>query len=584
MDDGSLTRLDQLFPRLDVLTGPVCLQLSELFATPTSAPAVLAPEIAALPLPGPIPENVSRALRTAIQKGLGSEALAALQALRLDEVVPPIRICEGGPLTVGVPARLREMLGRRGTTTWAELAALPLGEMAMWPNMGRHTLAVLVGAAVEAVLRSAPAGEHQAEPVADPGPGALALLLRHERANGGDTLHRAIREHAEGDGPSEVRHAATHLLAAADSEVDPRLVLLDRVWEAAGDHRSRGVLAHRALRLDGRTSIKELAKALDVSDNRISEIHVRAGQRARQAAGEALDEPAAELRHRLNPVCRIAAVDEALAALGLPAHHDPRSALLVWLAGPYLPVNGHRGWVATEPATVLADTRRLLREDGGVRQTDDVAHDLQVAGFAAADVDIWLHRQPVTALNGLVVDLTGSAAEVAERLLSATGRAMTAAELVAPTTAPCAADALDTRLRRDARFVRVDRDHFELAEWGSAPFTEPAAPPPAQLFPAGGRSQLRIEVDAAVLRGAGDPVPLAVVEALGVPRGSRRTFATRFGPVALSHAATKATRGSVRPVALAAGARAGDALVLDFDAATGDASVELVLASSSAAS
>jgi len=173
---------------------------------------------------------------------------------------------------------------------------------------------------------------------------------------------------------------------------------------------------------------------------------------------------------------------------------------------------------------------------------------------------------------------------VAERLLSASGRAMAATELVAAAKAPVTAEALDTRLRRDARFVRVDEHRFELAEWGSTPFTEPGAPPPAQLFPAAGRSQLRIEVDAAVLRGAGDPVPLAVVEALGVPCGGRRTFATRFGPVALSHAATKATRGSVRPVALAAGACVGDALVLDFDAATGDASVELLLASSSAAS
>jgi hypothetical protein len=87
-----------------------------------------------------------------------------------------------------------------------------------------------------------------------------------------------------------------------------------------------------------------------------------------------------------------------------------------------------------------------------------------------------------------------------------------------------------------------------------------------------------------VLRGASEPVPLHVVEALGLPCGGRRTFTTRFGPVALSHKATQPIRGSMRPVALAAGATEGDALLLEFDAATGDASVELVLASSSAAS
>lgn len=126
---------------------------------------------------------------------------------------------------------------------------------------------------------------------------------------------------------------------------------------------------------------------------------------------------------------------------------------------------------------------------------------------------------------------------------------------------------------------------------GQRGLTEPPAPPTAELLPGGqrdgaspGRARLRIEVDAAVLRGASDPVPQAVVLALGVPSGGRRTFPTRFGPVALVHTTAQPTRGSVRPVVLAAGARTGDALVLEFDATAGDASVELVLASSSVAS
>jgi len=126
MNDGSPARLEQLFPRLDVLTGPVRLELSELLSTPTSAPAVLGPEVAALPVAQPVPEDLSRAVRAAIQKGLGPEVLAALQTLRLDEVVPPIRTCEGGPLTAGCPARLRELLRRQGATTWTELSAVTL--------------------------------------------------------------------------------------------------------------------------------------------------------------------------------------------------------------------------------------------------------------------------------------------------------------------------------------------------------------------------------------------------------------------------------------------------------------------------
>jgi len=585
VDDGSPAQLDQLFPRVDVLAVPARLELSELLATAAAVPALLASEIATLAVPHPVSDNVARAVRAVVEKGLGPQALASLQALRLDEVIPPIRTCDGGPLAAGGPVRLRELLKRQGATTWAELAGLTLGEMAMWTNVGPQTLAALVGAAVEAALRSGPADGHEAEPVDEPVQDPLALLLRHERAHGAGGLRRALQEHADGDGPPEVCAAAARLLAEADRDVDPRLAPLDAAWKAAGDHRNRGVLVHRALRLDRRTPTRELAQALGLSDCRISEIQTQAGQRVRDAVGGALEKLAADLRNRLGEVCRVAAVGDALAALALPSLHDPRSALLVWLAGPYAQVKGHDGWIATDPDVVLGETRRLLHQDGGVRQATHMAADLQAAGIAAEDVEDWLRGQRVTVVDGLVVSLSGSAADVAERLLSATGRAMTATELAETGTATLAGADLDGRLARDARFIRVDRDHFELTEWGGARFVEPPPPAPAQLFPAAtGRSRLRIEVDAAVLRGATDPVPLAVVEALGVPRGGRRTFTTRFGPVALSHAVAKASRGSVRPVALAAGARAGDALVLDFDAATGDASVELVLASSSAAS
>lgn len=598
MEDGSQARLDQLFPRLDVLAAPVRLQLSGLLATPTSVPAVLALEIAGLPLPSPSAHDLRRALRAVIEKGLGPEALAALRPLRLSDVVPPISICEGGPAATGCPVRLRELLRRQGPTTWAELGALTLAEMATWTNVGPSTLAGLVGAAVEAASGPGSAGAPDGPvPAPEPEPAALARLLRHEKAGGGGggaALRRALEAHAEGDGPAKVRAAAASLLAAADRAADPHLAPLDRVWEAAGDHRDRGVLFHRALRLERRLSAKELAQALGLSDNRVFQIQTRAEQRARACAGgeKALETLAVDLRGLLGSVCRLAAVDDALAALGLPARVDPRAALLVWLAGPYLPVAGQAGWVAKDPATVLADTRRLLHEDGGVRRLDQVAADLEAAGIAAHDVGDWLAWQPAVVVDGLAVPVSGTTADVAERLLSATGRAMTAAELAsaAGNPNPEAAATLDGRLRGDGRFLRVDRDHFEPAEWGGEAFTEPPPPAPAELFPGAGRgrapagrSQLRIEVDAAVLRGTGEPVPLAVVEALGVPCGGRRTFTTRFGPVALSRAAAQASRGSIRPVALAVGARAGDALVLEFDATTGGASVELVPAPSSAA-
>ena len=58
--------------------------------------------------------------------------------------------------------------------------------------------------------------------------------------------------------------------------------------------------------------------------------------------------------------------------------------------------------------------------------------------------------------------------------------------------------------------------------------------------------------------------------------GDRRTFATRYGPVALSYDGPVATRGSVRPIALAVSAFAGDTLVVSFRPDIDGATVELV--------
>ena len=603
MDDGPLTRLEQLFPRIDVLAPPARLGLSSVLAPPASLPAVLAEEIADLPVPHPIASDVRRAVRLVVEKGLGPAALVALRAQTLSDIVPLIRTCAAGPILSGGPVRVRELLRRQGATRWADLAGVTLGEMAEWTNVGPSALAVVVGAAVESALASSTPSEAgglepEPPPLADPASRALAVLVQHERVTGGDRLRRALEAHANGDGPPEVRTAAARLLRAADRAGGPQVLALDEMWEAAGDHRDRSVLAGRALRLDRRLSTKVLGHALGISDQRVQQIQARAEQRARDAAaGGVVPALAADLGDRLGPACRLSAVDGALADLGLPPHGDARSALLVWLAGPYAPIKAHDGWVATDPAALVAETRRLLHLDGGVRQLDHVTADLEAAGIPCGDAGDWLATHEVVLLDGLVVSRSGTGADVSERLLSATGRAMTATELagLAGTgsdtgATPSDATAHEGRLRRDPRFIRVDRHHFELAEWGGTPFREAPPPAPAELFPGAGRaapsgrSQLRIEVDAAVLRGASAAVPLSVAEALGLACGGRRTFTTRYGPVALTRTADLASRGSVRPIALAAGARAGDALVIDFDAATGDASVDAVLASQSAAS
>jgi hypothetical protein len=85
---------------------------------------------------------------------------------------------------------------------------------------------------------------------------------------------------------------------------------------------------------------------------------------------------------------------------------------------------------------------------------------------------------------------------------------------------------------------------------------------------------LWVKIDEEALRGSEAAVPVALVEGLGLAPLTRRTFSSRWGPVALAHEGPHPTRGSVRAVALAAGARPDDTLLLGFSA-TGDVVIEV---------
>lgn len=90
----------------------------------------------------------------------------------------------------------------------------------------------------------------------------------------------------------------------------------------------------------------------------------------------------------------------------------------------------------------------------------------------------------------------------------------------------------------------------------------------------GERLWLWVRLDADVLHGAEAAVPVALVERLGLARFSRRTFSSRWGPVALAYDDPQPTRGSVRAVALAVGARVDDTLLLGFSPG-GDVDVDV---------
>ncbi|MEX2658383.1 MAG: hypothetical protein WD232_01705 [Acidimicrobiales bacterium] len=578
-----------MFAPCEVLNPAVRRRLSSLVGCAPGQPPPLFPgELAGAPLP--LGAGGRAELRSAVEAGLGDAALVELGGMRLGEVVPVIRTLAGDVAARPTPVRLQSLLERNGASTWAVLAERTLGEIASWAGMGHKGLARLVGLALDAGIDGS-TGAVWAQPgssarTSTPGPAVsptaaddLSLLLA--RGAGG-----AVRSALEGctgeDQAEEVRSAATRLLARFERVRHPILAVLDQALAAVGDTRDLGVLYHCVLRLEGRSSLAQVATALGVGTERVRQIRARAAERLDAAlgapgapGGAGLDHLARDLAERLGAAAPIAAVDEVLTSSGLPALPDTRSLLALWLAGPYHPVKGHQGWVATDPGELLAETRRLLGEDGGVTSREQVAKELATLDVTGQHAGLWLERQAVQAVDGLLVLTAGTVAEVAERALFAAGRAMTGEELVAavwPGPGEPGRAEVEAALRRDRRFVAVGAGRFELAEWGGAPASEAVAERPG---PEGARCWLLVEVNAPVLTGALAPVPLPLVEALGMHEGLRRTFASRFGPVALAYDGVP-TRGSVRHVALAAGAVAGDVVAFGFDGREGDAVVVLV--------
>jgi len=572
--------LGDVFAPYEVLTVPARLELAALLSVAGRTPGVLPADLAALP----VHRGVRCEVRDAIVRGLGPGSVEQLSGRRLREIHPAMAAA-GGPFPPsGTPARLRGVIERNGATTWARLAELTLAEIAGWTGVGPRTAVDLIGVVAGGLIdRSEAPPSRPADAMDD-----IATLGGYD---GAGPLGAALERLTATQHPAEVRAAAGRLLSGMGGGSHTFLDRLDDLLAAAGDERARAVFEHRMVRPGPRPTQVELGAALGIGTERVRQLCRRAADAVTaafdQTPGELADLVAATAEE-LGAAVPLEAVAELLAKRDLPPLPDSRSLLLLWLAGPYAAVEGHAGWLATDPTALLTETTLVLLEDGGVRPIEHVIKELERLGLNHEHTERWLAEQPARLVEGLVVSTRGSVAQVAERALSATGRAMTVPELTTCTSVeaiPGGAAGLRALLHRDRRFVWVGDDQFELAEWGGGeeaagdPAVEPRA---AADRPADGRLWLRVDVDDGVLRGSVGPVPLPFVEALGLGAGDRRSYPTRYGPVALCNVATGPTRGSIRPVALAVGATIGDALVLGFHPSQDDVVVTRVPVQASA--
>ena len=567
MEQTSRPVLGDVFAPVDVLTAQARLELASRLSVLGRAPAILPGELAALALPAAA--DVLAAVGEAIVAGLGPAAISALRDRRLDTVVPVLRGSDSDIVARSLPDRLLRLVQEHtGATPFVELT---VGAIADCPGIGPSGVAATVTATVTAGLKVV-ASEGDLQTPAGPSPDDVTTVLMHD-ASGSGVMRGALAE-AAASGPPDVRVAAQRLLAlGAQPGADRRIKFLDELLVAAGDMRDRVVFDHVVLVPAHSADRRDVAAAIGVGSERLRQLRARAIERVDAAVGNCPDdvrELATSLAGRIGSAAPHPAIDEVLASLGLPALPDSRSRLLLRLAGPYRDIDGHPGWVATDPAELIVETRRMIREDGGVRLAEHVAKELATLGMAGEHVADWLARQPVRVADGLVVATTGTPADVAERALHARGRAMTADELADWLPGPVeTVDALWTG--RDRRFGLTDSDALALAEWDETPAADDRLNGGER--PAG---TLRVAVDDDVLGGGRGPIGLALARALGLRRGSRRTFPTRYGPVAVGYDGDMPSRGSIRPVALAVGAVVGEELVIALYSGGREATVSVV--------
>lgn len=427
--------------------------------------------------------------------------------------------------------------------------------------------------------------------------------MRHEQARATQPLLEALLEQRSGDGPEVLRDAADRLLREhapwALALAEPAAALI----EAAGNERDQRLFRSWSLHPDGRT-FDELARQEDLPRRHVHKLVRRAESRVRQAfdASRApLPWTVSTLGARLGAVARRDEVAAELDRLG--AGKAPAAELLVWLAGPYSAVPGRPGWVATQPKQLVARTSVCLGGDGGVRRLVDVELELADLNIRAEYLVPWLRASGAAVVHDVVVSVSGPLADVVERLLDAHGAARTTDEIATDLAGagrvvqPAAlAGALGTH-----RFSRSSTGATGLLAWTEhecraaqkptshrAPAAKartakaPAAKAPAAKSTGPARDDqgdqgqlwLWVRVDPEVLRGSEATVPVALVEGLGLTPLSRRTFSSRWGPVSLAYDTLQPTRGPVRAVALATGARVDDTLLLGFRT-TGSLDVEV---------
>ena len=376
----------------------------------------------------------------------------------------------------------------------------------------------------------------------------LAFILQMEREGASAPLLERLLELRSGDGPQALRDASDRLVRQDAPWALDLAPLAHKLIEAAGNQREQRLFLSCSLNPEP-LSFEDLAAREGMPRRRANKLVRRSESRVRAALTAApvpLPWLVSALRSRLGAVAPVEQVAEELDRLGAGA---PTVAQLVtWLAGPYLPLRQQPGWLASTPVPVVARTVAYISEDGGVRRLADLHAQLADVGISAGNFRPWLQANGAVPVEDLAVSVKGPLADVVERILDAYGKACTPEQIradVAGGGRPVDAAAVTRALGDRRRFTLSVRGEASLVSWGQESGRAPkkahgrprtgqdesrtgAGPSERDGGTTGERFWLWVRVDVEVLRGAEAPVPVALVEGLGLAPFARRTFSSRW--------------------------------------------------------
>ncbi|MDQ3294321.1 MAG: hypothetical protein M3527_07715, partial [Actinomycetota bacterium] len=232
-----------MFAPVELFDLPTRRRLASLLPTPPGrAPVLFAADLATVPLPAASQEPVR--LGPTITAALKGRVLAGLAEAQIGSIVPALSTVVEALGARRLPARIDRCLDERGVTSWRSVADLSVGELVAWPGVGAHTVATLVGLAVDV------AADHMAS--------------------------AAI--------PS--RCVQLTLLPAQVPAVGELLDRLDEVFAAVGDDRRRAVFAHCVLGTGGGVPLDLLSAGVElgVGYERVRQLQAQGEERARAAA------------------------------------------------------------------------------------------------------------------------------------------------------------------------------------------------------------------------------------------------------------------------------------------------------------